>query len=210
MFHFALRPGRLPVPRHVRVGRRGGALSSRRSTRRTGIYRANPVGRPLRALPRSRRWVRAAAGAKAGRAAAIGRADADAGRAAPAQLLEQVRAAERAGDRRARDRPHRPAPRASCAIAEGEPSHNLLQAIRPELRLELRTALFQALQLQRARRRRAGAASTERGPGRVREDVGAAGAARRLAGRRCCWWCSTRSTAAGVVGGRRARRRTIR
>ncbi|PTB22875.1 chemotaxis protein [Trinickia symbiotica] len=34
--------------------------------------------------------------------------------------------------------------------AGGEPSHNILAAVRPELRLELRTAIYQALQTQRS------------------------------------------------------------
>ena len=37
-------------------------------------------------------------------------------------------------------------------FAGGEPSHNLLRAVRPELRLELRSALYQAAQQQSARR----------------------------------------------------------
>ncbi len=197
MFHFSLRPGGylfLGTSETVDVAAR--FFTPVDTVNR--LYRANPVGRPLRpllAVPTLSRTDRATRRPDATPSAARPPTAADVHR----QLLEEVAAAERAGDRRLRDRPLSAAPRVILRMTEGEPSHNLLQAIRPELQQELRTALFQALQLHdRIDARRCGCRAEGRDV--LREDVGPAGPARRLA----------RRDAAGAVRGNAGRRKRRR
>ena len=136
---------RLPVSGIVGIGRR--------------------VGRSVRQL-RERRWPssRAAPSASgmavpvpelsaAGPPADSGRACLGAARRARLsaadlhqRLLEQYAPPSIVVNRGPRDRASVRAPPAASAVRGGEPSHNLLKAIRPELRLELRTALYQAAQ----------------------------------------------------------------
>ena len=130
------------------------------------IYRANPVGRPLRALPAVPTLIAGAGAARRPAApAAVGRRGrrrlADLHR----QLLEQYAPPSVLVDRRATSIVHlvgrRPLPARRRRRAVAQPA---AARCRPELRLELRTALFQALQLQAARRGapRAAASATAR------------------------------------------------
>ena len=146
MFHFSLRPGGylfLGTSETVDVAAR--FFTPVDKVHR--LYRANPVGRPLRALPAvptlghgagaaQRPAVRPPSASRTPTPAEVHR-----------QLLEEVLppsvlvTAEH-------EIVHIVGAARYLRVAEGEPSHNLLQAIRPELQQELRTALFQALQLQ--------------------------------------------------------------
>ncbi|MEO5881957.1 MAG: chemotaxis protein CheB, partial [Caldimonas sp.] len=144
MFHFALKPGGfllLGTSETVDVGAR--YFTAVDKVQR--IYRANPVARPLRPVPPMRAGSDAPVRSQVGLPHAVARAPsaADLHR----QLLEEVSP---------------PSVLVTAAyeivhvsgtvvrhlrVAQGEPTHNLLSAIRPELQQELRSALFQALQL---------------------------------------------------------------
>ena len=146
MFHFALDPGGflfLGTSETVDVGARYFTPVDKVNR----IYRTNPVGRPLRSLPS----LTASAGAGPPHALAAARAP-SARAPTPAevhrQLLEAVSppsvlvTAEH-------DIVHTSAAAVRhLRFAEGEPSHNLLHAVRPELQQDLRTVLFQALQMR--------------------------------------------------------------
>ena len=145
MFHFSLRPGGylfLGTSETVDVAAR--FFTPVDAVNR--LYRANPVGRPLRpllAVPTLSRTDQATrrpdamppVPPRAATAADVHRQLLE--EALPPSLLVtadygivHVSGAAR-----------------HLRMTEGEPTHNLLQAIRPELQQELRTALFQALQL---------------------------------------------------------------
>ena len=208
MFHFALQPGG-----YLFLGTSETVDAAARLftpvDKKHRIYRANPTGRPLRApagaavRPRRRH-----AGATPARRRRRRRSAHVAGRAAPG-AARAGRAAERARRRTTtRSCTSRRAPSRFLRFAGGEPSHNLLHAVQPELRIELRTALFQALQLQRAGRRRRGAARASTG--------GRSSVAHRRCSRcgtrpgraRCC--SSSSSEAEDDGAGARCRRRPRR
>jgi two-component system CheB/CheR fusion protein len=147
MFHFSLRPGGylfLGTSETVDVAAR--FFTPVNPVHR--LYRANPLGRPLRSLPAI-----AALGSR-GVSARIRHAATPASAAArtptPAevhrQLLEAI-APPSVLVTADHEIVHTVGAARHLRVAEGEPSHNVLQAIRPELQQELRTALFQALQL---------------------------------------------------------------
>ena len=145
MFHFSLRPGGylfLGTSETVDVAAR--FFTPVDPVNR--LYRANPVGRPLRALlavPTLGRTDRTTRRPEAAAPAARPSTAADVHR----QLLEEVLPPSVlvTADY---EIVHVSGAAGHLRVAEGEPSHNVLQAIRPELQQELRTALFQARQLR--------------------------------------------------------------
>ena len=151
MFHFSLRPGGylfLGTSETVDVAAR--FFTPVDKVHR--LYRANPVGRPLRALPAVPTLDRGAGAARRPAAPQPSAARTPTPAEVHRQLLEEVLPPSvlvTAGY----EIVHIVGAARHLRVAEGEPSHNVLQAIRPELQQELRTALFQALQLHDARRR---------------------------------------------------------
>jgi two-component system CheB/CheR fusion protein len=145
MIHFALKPGG-----YLFLGSSETADAASRlftpTDKAQRIYRANPTGRPLRALqalPLGRDSGRAMRGpvplpATQPRTAAVVHRELIEEVAAPSVLVTHDYEIVHVSARAAR----------YLRFAEGEPSHNLIHAVPPELREELRTALFQALQLR--------------------------------------------------------------
>ena len=170
-FHFALRPRRLPAARAFGVARRRRTSCSCRSTGPHHFYQSRPDGSRL-VLPEPPGIDRAAAAA--------------AGRPAPAGALRAARRCT-TGCSRSTRRPRWSSPRTttsctcpprapvSCRWRAGEPSRDLLKLVRPELRVDLRTALYQS----------ANAARQRRGQERAGAVEGAAGASTSSSAR-CC------------------------
>ena len=144
MFHFALRPGGfLFLGNSESVDAAARLFTPVDKSMR--IYRPNPVGRVTRPLQQL------ASAAEAGKALRPSTLPLSARPASPAevhqQLLEQVTPPSIliTGDY---DIVHVTARAAAyLRYVEGEPSHNLLTLVRDDLRQDLRTALFQAMQL---------------------------------------------------------------
>ena len=210
MFHFALRPG-------------GYLFLGSSETVDVASRLFTPVDKVHRHLPRQSG--RPAAAAAAPRLRDLGRGDrrgAKAGRQPPSatrpptpaevhrELLEEFAPPSVLVTAEHEIVHVSPAPRATSAMPRASRRTTCCRRCRPELRQELRTALFQALQLAGPGRRRAGADARSTASDAFGADVGAAGAPRRLARRRCCWSCSTRRRPSDDERAAAAPARTIR
>ena len=199
MFRFALKPGGFAVPRHVRIGRRG--RRPVHAGRQEAPHLPGQSGARVRAAAR-RCCQRPASPLTRGVAAPVRPTTAGSARRRCTTLrtsarLRQHVAAERAGRRRTTRSLHlsHRRGRVPAAAATACPSHNLLDNVHPDLRLELRTALFKADADRRSLSEHATRGQRGRADERVRHRRAAGAATREDGAHARCWSSSTSSSA---------------